>query len=90
MRLYELGTNDEKSELVALFTSNWQVNQKTIDFTALAEAKLVAEGVKNAYGARNRSIPRTWDGRLPQLTEILSRRSTTDPKAKFRGKNQPH
>jgi site-specific DNA recombinase len=69
--LYQSGANDEKREMVALFTSNWRVNQKTIDFTALPEARLVAERKKNWSGAPRRDIPRTWDSLLARLAKML-------------------
>jgi DNA invertase Pin-like site-specific DNA recombinase len=77
--LYQSGTNDEKRELVAFFTSNWQVNQKTIDFTTLPEAKLVAERAKNWSGAPYRDVPRTWDKLLLQLAGMISAKLKVDP-----------
>ncbi len=76
--LYQSGTNDEKRELAAFFTSNWQVDQKQIDFTVLPEAKLVVERTKNWSGAPHRDVPRTWDALLAQLAALLSAKMKID------------
>lgn len=70
--LYQAGTPEEKRDLVALFTSDWLVERKNVDFTPLPEAQLVADRAKSEYCGPERDRPRTWDHLLKRLIELLN------------------
>ena len=82
--LYQSGTPEEKREIVADVTSNWEAERKEIDFTPLPEVQLVANRARNFYGGPERDRHRTihkkrlhniqqlWEDLLPKLTKVLS------------------
>jgi site-specific DNA recombinase len=68
---YELGSDEEKRELLKLLGSNCSVIRKTVDFTMFPPFQTIANRPKISVGGASRDTGRTWDEILHRLVIII-------------------
>jgi hypothetical protein len=75
--LFEMGTAEEKRELVKIATSNREFTGKYVAVELLSPFWAIANRTKTPNGGPQRDIPRTWDALIPQLIEWIIKNDTS-------------
>jgi site-specific DNA recombinase len=69
--LYEIGSDEEKRELLKILGSNCSVIRKNVEFTMFPPFQTIANRPKTSEGGASRDTGRTWDEILRSLLIII-------------------